>query len=205
MRLDSFSLFPRCAGVESFSSTLHWGPWAAADAWPQTHGTYSLPEAAGDLADGMHTYGLYWNSSTLFTYIDSPANVVMSVDLSKESFWGLGGWGNSTGSDNPWADSPNNVAPFDGRFYLILEIAVGGTGGYFPDNVGGKPWSDGSPNAVNEFYAAASSQWLPSWPTSASARSNSTAGGQPFRIDSVRVWQGGDSMQGAEYGFRPML
>ena len=51
-----------------------------------------------------------------------------------ESFWQRGGWETSApGSANPWSDSPNNVAPFDQRMYLIINVAVGGTNGYFPD------------------------------------------------------------------------
>jgi len=30
------------------------------------------------------------------------------------------------------------------EFYLILDVAVGATNGWFPDGVGGKPWLDGS-------------------------------------------------------------
>jgi hypothetical protein len=33
---------------------------------------------------------------------------------------------------NPWGLSPNPNAPFDQSFYLILNVAVGGTSGYFP-------------------------------------------------------------------------
>jgi hypothetical protein len=29
-------------------------------------------------------------------------------------------------------------------FYLIINLAAGGTSGWFPDNKGGKPWFDGS-------------------------------------------------------------
>lgn len=29
-------------------------------------------------------------------------------------------------------------------FYLIIDLAAGGTSGWFPDNKGGKPWYDGS-------------------------------------------------------------
>ena len=29
-------------------------------------------------------------------------------------------------------------------FYLILDVAVGGTNGWFPDGADGKPWLDGS-------------------------------------------------------------
>jgi len=35
-----------------------------------------------------------------------------------------------------------------------MNVAVGGTGGYFPDGVGNKPWSDKEPHAVNSFYNA---------------------------------------------------
>jgi hypothetical protein len=34
-------------------------------------------------------------------------------------------------------------------FYLILDVAVGGTNGFFPDNVGGKPWVDSSLTAMS--------------------------------------------------------
>ena len=44
---------------------------------------------------------------------------------------------------NPWVNRPNS-APFDQPFYLILNVAVGGTNGWFPDGAGNKPWLDGS-------------------------------------------------------------
>jgi hypothetical protein len=34
-------------------------------------------------------------------------------------------------------------------FYLILDVAVGGTNGWFPDNAGDKPWLNG---ALSQFY-----------------------------------------------------
>jgi hypothetical protein len=39
-------------------------------------------------------------------------------------------------------------------FYLILNVAVGGTNGFFPDNVGDKPWLDSSTTAMSDFWAA---------------------------------------------------
>jgi hypothetical protein len=44
---------------------------------------------------------------------------------------------------NPWIHGPNS-APFDQQFYLVLNVAVGGTNGWFPDGAGSKPWLDGS-------------------------------------------------------------
>ena len=70
---------------------------------------------------------------------------------------------------NPWGlDSFS--APFDQRkcklpkyrnrllthfileFYLIMNVAVGGTNGWFPDNVGDKPWLDRSDSKCFTFY-----------------------------------------------------
>ena len=45
--------------------------------------------------------------------------------------------------ENPW-EGRSNSAPFDQQFYLVISLAVGGTPGWFPDDVGGKPWFDGS-------------------------------------------------------------
>jgi hypothetical protein len=36
-------------------------------------------------------------------------------------------------------------------FYLVIDLAVGGTSGWFPDSVGGKPWYDGSASAFFAF------------------------------------------------------
>jgi hypothetical protein len=128
------------------------------------------------------------------SYIDDDeTGIVLNVKLNM-SFWERGGWGaNGTGIDNPWQDSPNPyLAPFDQRMYLILNVAVGGTNGYFPDGVGNKPWTDTSGNAMNEFWSAVG-QWYPTW----------TQAGADMVVDSVRVWQtpGTD----ADYAYRLML
>jgi hypothetical protein len=43
-----------------------------------------------------------------------------------------------------------------------LDLAVGGTNGWFPDNAGSKPWLDGSNIAMREF-AQAQDTWYPTW------------------------------------------
>lgn len=35
------------------------------------------------------------------------------------------------------------------EFYLVIDLAAGGTSGWFPDGVGGKPWYDGSASMWN--------------------------------------------------------
>ena len=70
---------------------------------------------------------------------------------------------------NPWLSAGNNAAPFDQPFYLILDLAVGGTSGWFPDGVGGKPWVDSSQNAM-ESFARAQDVWSATWPSDANDR-----------------------------------
>jgi hypothetical protein len=60
-----------------------------------------------------------------------------------------------------------------------MNVAVGGTSGFFLDGVGGKPWSDKSNAAANEFYNA-KSQWLPTW--------DMKGDGSSMVVDWVRVW-----------------
>jgi hypothetical protein len=36
---------------------------------------------------------------------------------------------------------------YNAAFYLIINLAVGGTSGWFPDKVGNKPWFDSSLSA----------------------------------------------------------
>lgn len=89
-------------------------------------------------------------------------------------FWTRGQF--PQGIDNPWR-AGSHSAPFDTEFYLILNLAVGGIADYFKDGVAGKPWSNQSPHAVNEFYDA-KGQWYPTWQGEDAA----------FQIDSVKVW-----------------
>ena len=124
----------------------------------------------------MHKYGLVWTEDRIQTYFDTPDNVILDVDMSKESFWEKGGF---TGS-NPWKNEPNN-APFNREFYLILNVAVGGTNAYFPDGQCGKTWSNTSPTAVNDFWNSWGS-WYTTWnyPETHDAA---------MKIDSVQVWE----------------
>ena len=69
--------------------------------------------------------------------------------MSGESMWEKGGF---TNRDNPWAYESDLNAPFNRKFFLILNVAVGGTNGYFPDGQCAKTWSDTDPKAVNAFW-----------------------------------------------------
>jgi beta-glucanase (GH16 family) len=164
-------------GPESFGSTLHWGPDFFTNQFEKTHKVYT--HTNGDLADDFHTYGLYWDQDRLYTYIDDPSNIVLDVNIKEQDFWTRGGF--NPAYDNPWQNGSRS-APFDTEYYLIINLAVGGTANYFPDGVAGKPWSNMSPNAVNQFYDA-KGQWYPTWNGEESA----------LKIDSVKVWSFEDS------------
>ena len=137
--------------------------------------THAVYHHDAPLSDEFHTYGLYWSQDRLYTYFDDPENIVLDVDLSAQPFYEKGQF--TSNFDNPWETSENTNAPFDKEFYLIINLAVGGTLGYFKDGAGGKPWTDKSSNAVNEFYAA-KDRWYPTWDNPDVS----------MQIDSVKVW-----------------
>ena len=88
---------------------------------------------------------------------------MLDVDTSTQSFWDFGGW---SGRDNPWVHESDLNAPFNQNYYLIMNVAAGGTGGYFPDGCyninGGKPWSNGSPTAAKDFWNG-KNMWMNTW------------------------------------------
>ena len=102
-------------GVETFSSTLHWGPDFSTNQYAKTHAERTL--TSGTFADDFHTFGLYWDEKTLYTYLDDDSNRVLTVNHGDQSYWQRSG---ISGRDNPWETSPNKCAPFDTEFYLII-------------------------------------------------------------------------------------
>lgn len=68
---------PFPGGRNQVSSTLHWGPNQADDAYWRTMGLYSLPRT--DYSEEFHTYGLEWSGKYLFCYLDSRLRVGFSV------------------------------------------------------------------------------------------------------------------------------
>jgi beta-glucanase (GH16 family) len=167
-------------GVDTYSSTLHWGPTFETNGFKLTSKTLSLPTGE-KFSDKFHTFGLYWDEEQLYTYLDDPKNVVFSIKFTT-SFWDRGRksaptWQTEKNLFNPWRGREANAAPFDQEFFLILNLAVGGTMNYFPDGLAGKPWTDKSPTAARDFYNA-KSQWFNTWKEDAAT----------LAIDSVKIW-----------------
>lgn len=158
-------------------STLHWGPDSDDDEYKITTG--GLVPLHSNLPDKFHTFGLEWSEKYVFMYMDTRLLQVLYIKFN-EPFWTRGDFSasnsNGTINENPWA-SGSDATPFDQEFYLILNVAVGGTNGWFPDGVGGKPWVDSSTSAKLEFWDA-KDQWYPTWEEN----------GQMI-VKSVKMWQ----------------
>ncbi|KAI9092437.1 gram negative bacteria binding protein 1 [Phlyctochytrium arcticum] len=157
-------------GHDQSSSALHWGPYWSANQYEKT--VAEKKSASGTYADGFHTFGLEWTPEKITTYVDSPSNKVLEVP--NTNWWAKSGLG--TSAANPWEGSTCPSAPFDQEFYLVINLAVGGTSGFFKD-APGRPWRTGSPNAAKDFYLA-KNQWGPTW----SEKST-------LKIDSVKIWK----------------
>ena len=165
-------------GNNIVSSALHWGPNSASDAWWQTnvkrkalHTTY---------ANGFHVFGLEWSEKYLFTYVDTRLLQVLYTKFD-EPLWKRGDFplsdSNGTRLVDPWSQTGRLQTPFDQDFFLILNVAVGSTNGWFEDGASGKPWVDASPSAPKDFWNARA-QWYPTWQNN----------GQMV-VDSVKMWQ----------------
>ncbi|KAG0339556.1 hypothetical protein BG000_001852 [Podila horticola] len=140
-------------GYDKIASTLHWGPSYEYNRFQLTHAEYALPQGQS-FADEFHVFTLDWTPEGIKTYVDDD----LLLDVPFNNMFKKGKF--PAWIDNLWEGSDS--APFDQEFYLIMNVAVGGTAGYFPDGVGNKPWSDKSEHAVNEFYAA-KDDWYPTW------------------------------------------
>ena len=167
-------------GNNVVSSALHWGPDPANDAWWRTnvkrsalHTTYAATE---------HTFGLEWSQKYLFTYIDSSLLQVLYTNFN-QPLWQRGGFplsdSNGTRLVDIWSATGRDQTPFDQEFYLILNVAVGGTNGWFEDGKSGKPWIDLSPTAKSDFWKA-QDQWYPTW---------TAPGAGQMEISKVEMWQ----------------
>ncbi|ESZ96039.1 glycoside hydrolase family 16 protein [Sclerotinia borealis F-4128] len=168
-------------GNNIVTSTLHWGPDSANDGYWRTnvkrtalHTTFSA---------GFHTYGLEWSQKYLYTYIDSKLLQVL-YNTFNQPLWQRGQFPNSdingTRITNVWSQTGRDNTPFDQEFYLVLNVAVGGTNGWFADGKSGKPWIDASVRAKNDFWEARD-QWYPTW----TANNNQ---GQ-MEVSKVEMWQ----------------
>lgn len=167
-------------GNNVISGALHWGPDATNDAWWRTFGKKNALHSTFN--DKFHTFGVEWSEKYIYTYVDTR---LMQVFYKKfnHPLWKQGAFplSNSNGTSyvDPWSQTGRDSTPFDQDFYLIMNVAVGGTNGWFEDGANGKPWVDASPSAKRDFWNARN-QWYPTW-----QKNN----GAEMVVRSVKMWQ----------------
>lgn len=167
-------------GNNIISSALHWGPDSANDAWWRTNVKRSALHTT--FAKKEHKFGLEWSQKYLFTYIDGIMLQVLYTNFD-EPLWQRGNFplsdSNGTRLVDAWSDTGRDQTPFDQEFYLIMNVAVGGTNGWFQDGKSGKPWVDSSPTAKNDFWNSRD-QWYPTW---------TAEGAGEMQVSKVEMWQ----------------
>jgi len=147
----------RCAG-----SALHWGPYWAMDHYASTTGEKCL-DGGQDYSQDFHKFKMDWTPDFIEIWYDD--DLIQRTEPSTGGFWEEGDF--PGGMVDPWRFSDNHkMAPFDQKFYLIMNVATGGTGGYFPDGCynmnGDKPWSNQSPTAARDFWNG-KGLWQQTW------------------------------------------
>jgi len=170
-------------GSDWVRGSLNWGPLTWINAVSKTFGAWHLRR--GSYSADFHTYLLEWTEDFIRISVDSRLNHMFAINIDR-SFWNVGNFPSvvQNGSEaiiltNPWTNG-TKAAPFDQRFYLILDVAVGGTNGWFPDDNSNKPWLDGSQTAMADFWRNRE-QWLPSWPQNINDRA--------MVVDYVKMWE----------------
>jgi hypothetical protein len=165
--------------ANAMRSTLHWGPIAGLDRYWKTDKVRRL--LRNYYNQRYHTFGMEWTEEGIYTWSGTRAYKTLSYKFDNAGFWDKGEFPaaamNGSAIYNPWGN--RKQAPFDQDFFLILNVAVGGTNGYFYEE--DKPWSNSADadTARADFWAARSS-WWPTW-------------GAPEEramvVDYVKMWQ----------------
>ncbi|CAJ0546586.1 Ff.00g012130.m01.CDS01 [Fusarium sp. VM40] len=171
-------------GNNLVSSALHWGTATQNDRWRRAYGEWGGKRVL--YSEDFHTYGLEWSEKYLFTWLDGRLRQVQFFDFTKnKNLWTYGEFAgesiNGSIPVDPWGSTGRKNTPFDESFYLILNVAVGGTNGWFPDAIGGKPWADSSETPMRDFWKA-NDTWLPTW---------GPVKDRGMVVKSVKMWQEG--------------
>jgi len=168
-------------GHQAAGQTLHWGPF-----WPYNGFEQTSQERVGTFGTEFHTYGVDWDDNGIRLSIDG--QIILNVNPPAGGFWSMGNF-NLPIESNPWRWSSNQrMAPFDQKFYFIVNVAVGGTNGFFPDTWTNrpypKPWLNTSGNAFRDFWNARGN-WLPTWNQGGPNNGEDAA----LVVNYIRVWK----------------
>lgn len=167
-------------GINQITSTLHFGP-KDNSGWEKAHFKKSANKGFNE---EFHVYKLDWNENGIKLFIDNVEHGNVTIE-GEENFWNFGEFKkirkNQRNLKNPWVNG-TQMAPFDQEFYIVIGLAVGGVGGYFPDKFKNephpKPWPNTSQNAPLQFWQA-KDKWYKTWTVSPDSAD--------FQIDFVKV------------------
>lgn len=160
-------------------STLHFGIDAAHNLQSHWRGIRLLWRKYFN--EEFHTFGLEWDEHGIWTWENTRNYRVLNKKFHNFAIDRQPIQRDDKGAiippPNPWLTANNKAAPFDQYFYLIMNVAVGGTGGYFTNG----PWSNSDPNAQRAFIEAKDKTWGPTWPNDPKRRG--------MAVDYVKMWQ----------------
>ncbi|KAJ7732130.1 glycoside hydrolase family 16 protein [Mycena metata] len=171
-------------GSNYVQGALNWGPT------PELNGvgkSYSWwPNKRTSFAEDFHTYAMEWTDEWIRISVDTRLHTLLDLKFN-QPFWKRGEFpptilnteGRYEALQDPWVNG-TNATPFDQDFYLIMNVAVGGTNGWFPDGQGNKPWLNRAGNPMVDFINN-KEQWLPTWPQNVEDRA--------MVVDYVRMWK----------------
>lgn len=170
-------------GSNYVNGALNWGPTLNLNGVSLSHSWWT--EKRTSFASDFHTYALEWTEDFLRIYVDSRLHTLLDMRFNMP-FFQRGNFpeviynGSSrTPLRNPWING-TSATPFDQEFYLILNVAVGSTNGWFPEGQGDKPWLDHAANPMRDFLKNIK-QWYPTWPANAEDRA--------LVVDYVKMWK----------------
>ncbi|XP_035684906.1 beta-1,3-glucan-binding protein-like [Branchiostoma floridae] len=181
---DLYASWGASLGIDVTTSTLHWG---SSGVWPYNgfFKTRAEKEAhTGTYGSDFHKWTMVWTDQYLKFFVDDELMLTVSPP---NGFWALGDFG-LPDSDNPWSGA-GRMAPFDQDFYLIMNVATGGTNGFFMDDYVNmphpKPWANAQSRseAMASFWRARD-QWLPTWNPA-----HNNGEDAAMQVKSVKVWK----------------
>jgi hypothetical protein len=95
--------------------TLHFGK-----AWPNNVSSgveYDFGDPSVNPADGFHTYAIEWQEGEIRWYVDDVHYATQTMD---------GWWSHYQDEEGNWVSGPDD-APYNQKFHLILNVAMGGS------------------------------------------------------------------------------
>ncbi|XP_064611961.1 beta-1,3-glucan-binding protein-like [Liolophura sinensis] len=158
-------------GAQRATASLHFGNSVETD--KHLSGEHFLHGAT--YGDAFHKYTLDWTATYVKMYVDDI--LVYGLEMPSDGFHNHF----KIPGNNIWGQAHN--APFDKDFYVIMNVAVGGTNGIFFDWVKNyphpMPWRNkDSPRVATEKFWNHMHEWYPTWHGENAA----------MRVDYVKIW-----------------